>query len=77
MGVVQYLDIQGLHLYNSLRFRNSRSRHQSPSSKTKEHHVLVDETVRLMLIDVGEHLGLTSLKIHCYFPYQKQQHHRT
>ena len=76
MGMVQYLDIQVLPLCNNLRFHNSRNRHQSPNSKTKEHRVLVDETVRLMLIDVGEHLDPTSLKIHCCFLIQTLQPHR-
>jgi hypothetical protein len=71
MGMVEYLDIRGLHLYNSLRFRNSRNHHQNPSSRTKEYRVSVDEIVRLVLIDVGEHPDLTNLKIHYYFHYQK------
>jgi hypothetical protein len=76
MGMVQCLDIQDLHLCSNLRFRNSRSRRQSPSSKTKEHRVLAVLTVRLMLIDAGEPLGLTSLKIHCCFLLQMLQHRR-
>jgi hypothetical protein len=70
MGTVVYLGIQVLHLCNNLRCRNSRSRHQSPNNTPKEHRVLAVLTVRSVPIAVGEHLGLTSLKIHCYFQYQ-------